>query len=176
MSQVSETYAQAFLSLAKEENKVALFKEQVEKLLCAFDADTLHFFRINAVSKQAKKEVIKEALKDADKNLQSLLCLLVDANRSFYIAETLKHFVLLANKELHIQEITIFSANPLSEEEVSQIVTATEKNLGKKVVASVKLDKTLLAGTRIYINDRVYDSSLKAKVAHLREELLRESW
>lgn len=174
--QVTDAYAQAFLSLAIEENKVEFLRDQAEEVVKTLDSDILRFFRISSIDKQSKRAVIKDCMKKADTNLQNLLCLLVDSNRSFYMAEVLKRFIVLANKELNIQEITIESASELSEQELNEICSAVEKNLNKKVIASVKIDKSLLAGTRIFINDRVYDTSLKTRIAHLREELLRESW
>ena len=176
MSQVGERYAQAFLSLAEEENKVALLKKEAEQVLSSLGHDVLRFFQSNYVTKEVKKELIQEAYASADKVLRNLLCLLVDSGRSYYLSDVLKQFIAQANKALHIQEVKIVSARPLQEEEVQMICAAIEKKLNKHVVVNVQLDKSLLAGTRIYINDRVYDSSLKAKIAHLKEDLLKESW
>ena len=65
---------------------------------------------------------------------------------------------------------------PLTEEESAQIAQAIGTRFGKQVEITNRIDESLLAGTRIFINDRVYDSSLKAKVRSLKEELLKESW
>ena len=70
----------------------------------------------------------------------------------------------------------MYSAKPLSDEDSEKIKKAVADKLGKEVIIKNRIDHTLLAGTRIYVNNRVYDSSLKAKVSHLKEELLKESW
>ena len=176
MNPVSERYADAFFSLALEDGKVALLKKQVESLLAVFDRQTIKFLDTRAISKQDKKAILSEALKDADKDLKNLVCLLVDTGRSHYVREILDGFVKLSNEELGIQEVTVCSARPLTESEKEQIAKAVEAKLHKTVEIENRIDESLLAGTRIYINDRVYDSSLKAKVSHLKEELLKESW
>ena len=70
----------------------------------------------------------------------------------------------------------VYSARPLSAAESDRIAGAVSAKLGKDVEITNRIDESLLAGTRIFINDRVYDSSLKAKVRSLKEELLKESW
>jgi len=70
----------------------------------------------------------------------------------------------------------VYSARPLTEKEHAEIGDAISGKLGKAVEITNRIDESLLAGTRIFINDRVYDSSLKAKVRSLKEELLKESW
>ena len=176
MNPVSERYAEAFFSLALDEGKVALLREQVESLLGVFDRQTIKFLDTRSISKQEKKDVLSEVFKDADKDLKNLVCLLVDTGRSHYVNEILEGFVELSNEELGIQEVTVYSARKLTESELEQIRKAVEAKIKKTVEIENRIDETLLAGTRIYINDRVYDSSLKAKVSHLKEELLKESW
>ena len=176
MSQVSERYAQAFVSLAQEENKVSALREEAERALNVFDNNVKSFLGNSGITKQEKKDVLMEAFKNADTSFRNLLNVLVDSSRAFYTKEVLEDFIKLANQELNIQEVLVYSAKPLSEEDSEKIKKAVADKLGKEVIIKNRIDHTLLAGTRIYVNNRVYDSSLKAKVSHLKEELLKESW
>ncbi|MBR2552253.1 MAG: ATP synthase F1 subunit delta [Clostridiales bacterium] len=176
MNQVAERYAQAFFSLAADEKKVAELKDQAADMLSVVDRDVIKFLETRAIAKSDKKALLKDVLKGADRDFVNFMSLLVDSGRSHYIVDILKSFISQCNEELKIQEVTVVSARELTEKETAEIAEAIGKKLGKKVEITNKIDKTLLAGTRIYINDRVYDSSLKARVNSLREELLKESW
>ena len=176
MNQVAERYAQAFFSLAAEDNKVAELKQQATDMLNVVDRDVIKFLDTRAIPKSDKKALIKDVLKGADKDFVNFMSLLVDSGRSHYIVEILKGFISQCNDALGIQEVTVVSARDLLDTEKAEIADAIGKSLNKKVEIINKIDRTLMAGTRIYINDRVYDSSLKARVNSLKEELLKESW
>lgn len=176
MNQVAERYAQAFFSLAVDEKKVAELKEQATEMLSVVDRDVIKFLDTRAIAKSDKKALLKEVLKGADKDFVNFMSLLVDSGRSHYIVDILNSFISLCNEELKIQEVKVVSARELNEKEIAEISKAIKEKLNKEVEITNKIDESLLAGTRIYINDRVYDSSLKARVNSLKEELLKESW
>ena len=176
MNQVAERYAQAFFALAKEEDRVASLKGEAVALRAACDRDLVRLLDLRSVSKEEKKALFKESIPGADKYLMNFLYLLVDTGRARYLPEVLDRFVAYCNEDLNIQEATVWSARPLTEAESQQIADAIGRKYGKEVEITNKIDESLLAGTRIFIDGRVYDSSLKARVKSLREELLRESW
>jgi F-type H+-transporting ATPase subunit delta len=176
MNQVAERYAQAFFLLAAEDNKVAELKNEATQMLSVVDRDVIKFLDTRAIAKSDKKALLKDVLKGADKDFVNFLSLLVDSGRSHYIIDILKSFISQCNRELKVQEVTVVSARKLEDPEIEKLAEAIGKKLNKKVEITNKIDQTLLAGNRIYINDRVYDSSLKARVNSLKEELLKESW
>ncbi|RVU97651.1 ATP synthase F1 subunit delta [Coriobacteriales bacterium OH1046] len=176
MNQIAERYAQAFFSLAKDEDAVAELKGEASALKAVCDRDLIRLLDNRSVTKDEKKALFRESIRGADRNLMNLLYLLVDEGRGHYLAEILGGFISLCNEDLGIQEVMVYSARPLTEEERAEIGGAVGGKLGKAVEIANRIDESLLAGTRILINDRVYDSSLKAKVRSLKEELLRESW
>ena len=176
MNPVAERYAQAFFSLAKDEDRVAEFKDEAVILRRACSRELTRLLDMRSIGKDEKKAIFAESLTGADPYLMNLLNLLIDKGRGRHLPEILDAFVKLCNVELNIQEALVYSARPLTEEEAAQIAQAIGNRFGKQVEITNRIDESLLAGTRIFINDRVYDSSLKAKVRSLKEELLKESW
>ena len=176
MNQIAERYAQAFFLLAKELDAVARLKGEVSSLRPACTRDLVRLLDNHAISKDEKKAIFAESLVGADKNLLHLLFLLIDEGRGHWLPEILDGFISLCNQELNIQEVMVYSARPLSAAESDRIAGAVSAKLSKDVEITNRIDESLLAGTRIFINGRVYDSSLKAKVRSLKEELLKESW
>ena len=176
MNQIAERYASAFFSLAQEEGKVAELKGEVASLRPACSRELVRLLDNRSVSKDEKKELFAQSLQGADKDLLHLLYLLIDAGRGHYLPEILDGFTHLCNEELNIQEVMVYSARPLTSAERTRIEDAVSAKLNKGVEITNRIDESLLAGTRIFINGRVYDSSLKTKVRSLKEELLKESW
>lgn len=176
MNQVAERYAQAFFSLAKDEGTVAELKSEAAVLKTVCNRDLIRLLDNRSITKDEKKAIFRESLHGADRNLMNLLYLLIDEGRGHYLLEILDGFVSYCNEDLNIQEVMVYSARPLTEKEHAEIGDAISGKLGKAVEITNRIDESLLAGTRIFINDRVYDSSLKAKVRSLKEELLKESW
>ncbi len=176
MNQIAERYAQAFFSLAHDEGKVAQLKGEAAALRTACSREFVRLLGNHAITKDEKKAVFRESLPGADKHLMNFLYLLVDSGRGSHLPEILDGFISYCNDELNIQEVMVYSARPLSDEESGKLKDAIGAKLGKEVEITNRIDESLLAGTRIFINDRVYDSSLKARVRSLKEELLKESW
>ena len=176
MNQIAERYAQAFFSLAKEEDRVAELKGEATVLKAACSRDLVRLLDNRAVTKDEKKALFAESLTGADKDLMHLLFLLIDEGRGRWLPEILDGFITYCNEDLDIQEVMVYSARPLTQAETDKIAEAVRGKLGKDVEIANRIDESLLAGTRIFINDRVYDSSLKAKVKSLKDELLKESW
>ncbi len=176
MSQVAERYAQAFFGLAKEEDRVLELKREAVLLRSACDRDLVRLLDNRSITKDEKKELFRESLPGADRYLMNLLFILIDGDRGRNLPEILDEFVSLCNEDLRVQEVTVWSARPLTEEESREIGDAIGAKYGKSVEITNQIDESLLAGTRILVDGRVYDTSLKARVRSLKEELLRESW
>lgn len=176
MNPVAERYAQAFFSLAKEEGRVASLKDEAAALRSICSRDLIRLLDNRSIDKDEKKALFRETIVGADPYLMNLLCLLVDKGRGRYLPETLSAFMTYCNEELNIQEVTVWSARPLTDEEERTIASAIGAKLGKEVEIANRIDESLIAGTRILVGDRMYDSSLKARVKSLKEELLKESW
>ena len=176
MSQVADRYAEAFFSLAKEEGKVASLKSEAVALRSACDRDLVRLLDLRSVSKEEKKDLFRESLPGADAYLLNLLCLVIDAGRGRALPQILDAFISLCNEELGVQEVTVWSARPLTESERDKIAQVVSERYGKEAEITNRIDESLLAGTRIFIDGRVYDTSLKTRVKSLKDELLRESW
>jgi F-type H+-transporting ATPase subunit b len=67
--------------------------------------------------------------------------------------------------------IDLVSAYPLEEEELMQLEKILEQHLLKKMSINTNVDRSLIAGLKIKLNDRVYDFSLKGQIDSLASRL-----
>ncbi|WWO97874.1 MAG: F0F1 ATP synthase subunit delta [Candidatus Dasytiphilus stammeri] len=86
--------------------------------------------------------------------------------------EVLKQFIKLRTIYYDMRyNIEITSVNPLTEKQYSQIKIAMEKSLSSKVNLNCKIDKTILAGIIIRIDDTVIDGSIRNRLNNLARVL-----
>ena len=138
------------------------------------DADALAFFASSNIGKEEKKAVLTKAFKDnvAD-NVLKFTYVLVDKGRMANYPEIFAEFRHLCLMELGINEGVIESARPLSKELIGELEESLSKE-GKQVVLVPKINKTLISGFRISIENRVIDSTMKARIKNMEEELKRK--
>jgi F-type H+-transporting ATPase subunit delta len=77
----------------------------------------------------------------------------------------------LRNEREGVVEAEIQTAFELEPAQLADLVARLEKKTGRKVKASVRLDRSLIGGVRIVLGDKVIDGSARAQLAALETAL-----
>ena len=176
MSLVANRYSEAFFSLALDKNKVSEYKEDLKLVLDTFKGvDSIDlFFASEKITKQEKKDLIEKSFNDKiSVDAKNLLKLLVDKGRMGYITEIAEDYFHLANENLNICEGLIESVRPIDETRIKELETLLAKN-GQTVVLKQKINKSLISGFRITLNNEVIDGSMKSKIDQMQDLLSRK--
>ncbi len=67
--------------------------------------------------------------------------------------------------------VEVYSAYPLTKDEEKKYVAMLEKQLNKKVHATVSVDKSLVGGIRAKAGDKVIDGSISGQLQQLAKRL-----
>jgi F-type H+-transporting ATPase subunit delta len=67
---------------------------------------------------------------------------------------------------------TIKTAALLDDKMVAEITNALKKLCNKNVLTNVEVDETLLGGVRVEMGGMVFDGSVKAKLAEMKNQLI----
>lgn len=168
---MAHSYSDALFTLASEEKKLDLVKEQlcfVDETIRKHD-DFLYMMTHPKIHKDEKKQAIHAVLeKHIDRMLLNFLKLLVDKGRFYDIHEITKEFMNQYRKEKNIVVAKVHSARPLSDEESQRIKAMLEKKLNQQVEMHMSVDRELLAGIRVKVNDLVLDYTAFNKIEHLK--------
>ena len=105
--------------------------------------------------------------------LKRKLYVLIDKNRIENYDDIFKEFIHLCNEELNIKEGIIETPRPLNKDLIKKLEDTLSKD-GKKVELYEKIDKSLISGFKITIDNHVIDNSLKNKINDLENTLLRK--
>ena len=176
MSLVAKRYSEAFFSLALDKNKVSEYKEDLKLVLDTFKGvDSIDlFFASEKITKQEKKDLIEKSFNEKiSVDAKNLLKLLVDKGRMDYITEIAEDYFHLANENLNICEGLIESVRPIDETRIKELETLLAKN-GQTVVLKQKINKSLISGFRITLNNEVIDGSMKSKIDQMQDLLSRK--
>ncbi len=165
-------YSNAIFDIAIQNNDLLNYYEQIKILSSLMNKDFKKFYFSNFIDKQEKKKVIKEIFNDFNQNIVNLLLLLLDFNKQVIVGEVFNHFIIKASEELKILKIKIYSSTPIPENDLFKILNFFE---GKKYEYQLIVDKEILAGYKIVINDkRIIDTSLSKKLDDIKKELKKE--
>lgn len=175
---VEKRYAQALLAIAEQKGAILKFQEDMREIAAVYrDSRELRQFLANPeIGLQAKKSAVQAMLSGkVDRDLVSLMLLLLDKDRIGYLQEIASEFYRLASQRSNILEVTVLSAVPLEEEQVRRIKEKYGCEYGAaEVRAKLAVDPALLGGVKVMIGDRIIDGTVKGRLDAL-QEILAES-
>lgn len=175
MSLVSARYAESLFELAKSNNCVLSYKNQITSIKDIFlDANVDNFFKSYRINKDEKKELIKNYLKDYyDQYILNFIYVLIDKNRINNYLDIFNDFIKLCNDYLHIIVGTIETPHMINNELIEKLEKALS-NEEYQIELKPKINESLISGFKINLNSHIIDNSLKNKIDSLKEELLRK--
>ena len=160
MDAVAVRYAESLFDLAKEMNQVEAYSKDIDLIRTVFESDPsfVPFFSHVLIEDEAKCALLDKSFKgQVNDYVVNFLKLLVRKRRMRYVMEIIEAFKALTNEHFGILEGILYANYDISVQEV-------------KVVN----DPSLIGGIKVEINNRVFDGSIKNKVALLKKELLRK--
>jgi F-type H+-transporting ATPase subunit delta len=124
------------------------------------------------VPRNVVSETFTAALKTPIGNeAKNFIAMLVENARLSLLPEIAHQFRELKNAHETTADAQIVSAFPMSDAQLSDLVTALQKKFGKKLNASVKLEPELIGGVRVVVGDEVLDFSVKNRLQNMQKTL-----
>lgn len=177
MSVVGDRYAESLFDLAKEENKVTQYLDDIKLVGEVLDSDPqiVQLFNHVLIENDKKIQLLDQSFKgNVDQYVLNFLKLLVQSRRIRYIDDIVKSYIKLSNQYLGIEEGMIYTPYELTDQQIQDIEKAISQKENKKVTLKVSIDPSLLGGIKVQIANRIYDGTIKNKVEMLKKELLRK--
>ncbi|PLT31700.1 F0F1 ATP synthase subunit delta [Peribacillus deserti] len=172
---VAQRYAVALFQIAKEQNLLVQFEEELRTVRTVFsqNSELQGFLSHPKITIDQKKQFIQSVFGGASAGVQNTLMLLVERHRENIIPEVAEDFIHLANEERGEAEAKVYSVRPLTDDERQAINSAFAKRVGKQsLIIENIIDRTLLGGVKIRIGNRIFDGSVSGKLQRLEKQLL----
>ena len=117
-------------------------------------------------------EVVKGAVQTPlDAKVSNLLQAVIDNGRLAALPEIAAQFTALVNAQSGSSDAVIYSAFPIDEAALAEVVVALEKRFARKLKATVEIDAELIGGIRVVVGDEVLDTSVKARLEQMKAAL-----
>jgi len=168
---VALSYSDALYALAEEADKTVLFKEQLcfVREQCRNNDDFFRLMTHPKIHKKEKKQVIADVFESVvDHTVLNFMKLLIDKGRFRDLPDIAKEFEKRYRRENNIVVAYVKSARELSKEETKRLCAMLEKKLAKHVELRLSLDRDLLAGIRVKVNDVVLDYTAWNRLENLK--------
>lgn len=192
---VSKVYGEALYEFAKENNQLEKIYEESLDVIEVFNAssdikdflanpktnddDKIEFLKGIFVDKLWAGPVAKvfkffniDVSKGKDPKIIDFLSIIVRKGRQKEIVPILKYFTHMTLASKNIGEADVTSATALTEEQKTmlekKLVDTTDFD---SFIVNYNVDKSLIAGIKIKVEDKVYDTSLKTKILDISKSL-----
>jgi F-type H+-transporting ATPase subunit delta len=175
---VSSRYAAALVDVALDQKNADRVKSDLAAFAEAFahSADLRNTLESPSVGREAKLQVVQKigAVMKLTPSVRNFLCLLVDHHRTELLFEIQEMFRVDLNARQNIAEAAVTSAHPLGADERKKLIEMLEGQTKKKIEAQFHEDESLVGGTVVRVGSTVYDSSVRAQLDRMREQLESE--
>lgn len=170
-------YARALFELAHERGQAADVRAALQQTQAALrQAPELeHALRNPAVSGDRKKSLAAAVWPAGDGAaglVARLVHLLAERHRIGLLGPIAEDFGELWNAQRQVLSADVVSAVPLDERQLAALREAARGKTGRDVEFKTVVDPALQGGLRLTLQGRVYDGSVRARLAALRARLV----
>ncbi|HPW66820.1 MAG TPA: ATP synthase F1 subunit delta [Salinivirgaceae bacterium] len=171
-SAIPVRYAKALFELSIEQNieediyKDIIFVNQI----IADNTDFLPILCSRAILQSDKIKILKEIIEPHVNELTyRFLKHIVRKRREVFITRMLLEFIKCYNQRHNIIQVTVKSAITLTSEHVDKIKNTISEQTGKTPIMSYSVDRALIGGYQVFIDDRFYDMSVKGMLNKIEQ-------
>ncbi len=174
-SQINIRYARALFLLAEEKNMVDEIKQDIELILQWFkEAEDIKILLEHPVVKASKKtEILSSFFKDKiNTHTLSFLQLIVKNKRENHLKNICMDFIDLYKKYKGLKTAVLTTAFELTRTHQTNIKKTIEKTFDSTIELNTKVDKELIGGMIIQVDDKQLDLSVIGQIQQLRNQFL----
>lgn len=176
-SALTRRYAKALVELAVEQQAVDRYGEELAMINAVLDREELLRQLLESPTLlMAKKSAMLGDLAAAlglSQGMRDFLGLVLSKGRIDYLPQIEETYRRLADELSGVLRARITSAVPLDDAQQQAIGAGLEKQTGKKVALSLKVDPRLIGGVQAEIGGRLFDGSVRTQLQRIEESLTK---
>jgi F-type H+-transporting ATPase subunit delta len=177
MPLIEKRYAEALIGVAEQSGGIDDYQQELQVIVELFNSQ--QEFKLFLLNPEIKTDVKKTMITNvfggrAKKELVNFLALLLDKGRIRNLPGILVEYVKVADRLRNTLNMTIISAAPLDDMQISSILEKYKRlyhATGTKI--NMEIDKNLIGGVKVRIGDKVVDGTITGRLESLKEILLK---
>lgn len=175
MKEIASRYAEALFSIKRDQNQLLDTQSEIKELIKVLKQNPDFVIVLNSSYKEfkEKEEIIDKVFKGVDEDIINLIKIVVKNHRAMYLLDVFERINSLINDERGVLEGLVYSAEPLSEDQLlklNQAISSVEK---RPTDLKNLIDPSLIGGVKVVINDHIYDGSIKHHIENMKLTLLK---
>jgi len=168
---IGSRYAKAIYEIASETNKIEKLYEELNVVMEVYekDSDFKNYIDHPLIKKSEKKEFILKIFSGKfEEDTMNILGYLIEKNRLSYIRSIIVEFLKIYYAKNSIVEAeATFAIKPV-EAQIAKLTKQLERRTNKKVKLTTKVDKSILGGIVVRIEDEIIDASVRRELEAFR--------
>ena len=172
---IAYRYANALSDLALEQNNTEKYGDEVAAIYEAIkdDKEFIGVISHPQISGEEKLKIFENAFKGKiSDDILGLISVAVKKNRETDIILMLSVFLDKVREYKGITTAYVYSASPMSKEQLDTVKEKLTKNLNKQVEIAAQVDESLIGGLKIKVEGHVIDGTIKKKMKDLKDQLM----
>ena len=178
MSIRTKSYAADLMELAKEDGLVEKYRQQFEMINNALNENNDLYTYLTSSDhtiSDKKAELQKYFGKRLDNDVMMAFFVISSSTDKYYNeVMLLRDFLAYYYQLKGVYYGVVYSARTLESAQIVNIEIAIAQQLEHKVKLENRIDRELLGGVKVVINNNVWDASYRAKLKNLKDELLSQ--
>ena len=172
LATIARPYAEALFKAVPHAEQSAIVTQVATLAQVASDAGLQSFADNPRVTQEQVFSVMNEAAKVAlAPAVSNFLRTVLDNGRLAALPLMAEQFQTLVHARQGVAEARVYSAFPMSDAQLADIVEPLEKRFGRKLEATVEVDADLIGGVRVVVGDEVLDASVQARLQQMKVAL-----
>lgn len=173
MTNVAHPYANALFDLSNADSTVDLWLSDLQNLAnVAYDINFISFIDNPGISSAHLLETLFGFVKNTGPTMRNFINLLINESRLNLLPEIYTLFNEKVAVMRNSASAIIQSAFPMNEKDRNDFEDLLTKKLDKKVSVVVEVDRELIGGVKILVNDLVIDASVKGSLEKLAAKII----
>jgi F-type H+-transporting ATPase subunit delta len=169
LATIARPYAEALYKAVGPGDASGVLAQMQTLAAVAGNADMLRFAdNPRATAEQVVSVITGVAKTTFDAKVANLLRTVVDNGRVPALPEIAAQFNALVKARSGTSDAVIESAFPIEGAPLGELVATLEKRFGRKLVARVVVEPSLIGGVRVVVGDEVLDTSVKARLEKMK--------
>ena len=172
MTATGNNYAEALFMLAREENSVDEFYEELKIIETALkdSPEYLQFLAAPSIPKNERTAALAAVFEERlNKHVLSFLQLLCEHGKAETFFECVNEYTRLREWASGSAEAVVKTAVALNDQQKEELTKALQKRTKKTVSLKCVVDPTLLGGIVVELDGQLLDGSVKNNLKHARE-------
>ena len=175
MEELARVYSEALFSAVREQGKIDLIREHLATLTDALESnpELNMFFFSPSFSTREKKDGLTRVLSGADELFVNFLNVLIDNHRMPVIFRIRRQYEALWQEENKLLPVEVTSAVELDEKVLQQIRERIERQTGRRVELTRRVDDKILGGLVVRVSNMILDASIRNQLERLRRQVAK---